>query len=74
MTTVYAATLNDRFTLRSSSIAGLKSPASRIANRSFKPTDRMVVTGRTGGIFSGKFIFTRRNMSYADRGEWVECA
>lgn len=73
MTTVYTATVNDRFTLKSSSLAGIKSSASRVANRAFRAEDRMVVTGRAGGELITKLIFHRRNACREDRGEWVEC-
>ncbi|MCQ2401166.1 MAG: hypothetical protein MJ059_04495 [Lachnospiraceae bacterium] len=72
-TTVYTATLNDRFTLKSGTLAGIKSSASRIANRGFRPEDRMVVTGREDGELVYRFVFKRKNMSGADRGEWIEC-
>lgn len=74
MATVYTATLNERFTLKGASLESLKSSASRIANRTFRTCDRMVVTGRRGGEFVGKFIFERINPSYEVRGSWVECA
>lgn len=73
MNTVYTASLNDRFILRSSSLAGLKSAASRVANRAFRTEDRMVVTGRAGGELVARFVFRRRNACREDRGEWVEC-
>ena len=74
MSTVYTATLNERFTLKSSSIESLKSSASRLANRGFRTCDRMVVTGRKGGEFIGRFVFERINPSFEVRGRWVECA
>lgn len=73
MTTVYTAAVNDRFILKSSSIAGIKSSASRVANRAFHEEDRMVVTGRAGGELITKIIFRRHNTSRENRGEWVEC-
>lgn len=73
MTTVYTATLNDRFTLKSSTLAGIKSSASRVANRAFRSEDRMVVTGRSGGELTARFVFKRRNACREDPGEWVEC-
>lgn len=73
MNTVYTATLNDRFTLRSSSLAGLKSSASRVANRAFRPEDRMVVTGRAGGELITRLVYRRKNACREDPGEWVEC-
>lgn len=74
MSTVYTATLNERFTLKAASIESLKSSASRLANRTFRTTDRMVITGRRGGEFIGRFVFERVNPSYDVRGRWVECA
>ena len=73
MSTVYTATVNDRFILKSSSLATIKSSASRVANRAFHAEDRMVVTGRAGGELIAKLVFKRRNAQWDDRGEWVEC-
>lgn len=70
--TVYTATLNDRFILKSGSIAGIKSSASRIANRIFRPEDRMVVTGRSGDELVFRAVLRRKNASGSDRGEWFE--
>lgn len=73
MSTVYTATVNDRFILKAASLAGVKSSASRVANRVFRAEDRMVVTGRCGGELFSKQIFKRKNACREDRGEWVEC-
>ena len=71
MGTVYTATLNDRFIFKSATIDGIKRSASRQANKTFKTLDRMVVTGRKGEEFLGRFVFERTNPSYDARGSWV---
>ena len=69
---VYTATLNDRHIFKAGSLAKIKSTASRIANRNFRWSDRMVVTGRSDGALVMKTVFTRSNESREDRGPWME--
>lgn len=70
MGTVYTATLNDRFIFKSATIDGVKRSASRQANKTFNPLDRMVVTARKGQEFLGRFVFERLNPSCEVRGNW----
>ncbi len=69
---VYTATLNDRHVFKAGSLAKIKSTASRIANRNFRWSDRMVVTGRADGALIMRSVFTRSNDSLQARGAWVE--
>ncbi|MBQ2040562.1 MAG: hypothetical protein II482_00280 [Lachnospiraceae bacterium] len=69
---VYTATLNDRHIFRAGSLAKIKSTASRIANRNFRWSDRMVVTGRADGALVMKTVYTRSNGSWDKRGQWME--
>lgn len=69
---IYTATLNDHHIFKAGSLAGIKSTASRIANRSFRSSDRLVVTGRAGSDLVMRSIFTRSNNSYDLRGQWEE--
>ena len=69
---VYTATLTDRHIFKAGSLAKIKSTASRIANRNFRFSDRMVVTGRADGDLVMRTIFTRDNDSRDSRGPWLE--
>ncbi len=69
---IYTATLNDRHIFKAGSLAKIKSTASRIANRNFRWSDRMVVTGRDGDHLVMRSVFTRSNTSRDIRGAWME--
>ena len=69
---IYTATLNDRHIFKAASLAKIKSTASRIANRNFRVSDRMVVTGRADGDLVMRSVFTRSNDSWESRGQWLE--
>ncbi len=69
---VYTATLNDRHIFKAGSLAKIKGTASRIANKNHHMSDRMVVTGRSGGDLIMRSVFVRMNRSRDMHGDWVE--